>query len=74
MFDEDDGVDTTAHATLALRLLNWAQDLIESEVAKRKNVLQTADNSMTTAANTETSTRPTRLRRIDSVWMLDSNC
>jgi len=72
MQDLDDGVDTTAHSALGLRLLNWAQTLFERQVARRKNLLQTTA-TVATVASTETSALPTRTRRVDSLWMLDDN-
>jgi hypothetical protein len=52
--------------------LDMAQDYAEAVIATQGFVLQTTGTT-TTTANTESSAYPTNCRRIDSVWLLDSN-
>jgi hypothetical protein len=52
--------------------LNMAQDFFEAAAAKRPNIYGSGSGSITQTANTETSTYPANLLRLDSLWYLDT--
>lgn len=56
----------------AITALDMAQDLFEIVCASRPRLLGTT-GTITTTANQETTTWPSTLMRLDSLWMLDSN-
>jgi hypothetical protein len=58
--------------TRALTAINLVQDWWEMRAALRGGACQTAD-TFTTTANTETTTWPTNLMRLDSLFRLDAN-
>ena len=57
--------------TLGLRAANAAQDYFESLLAVEPNVLGSTVGTVTTAADTETTTFPTGLLRIDRLQFID---
>lgn len=57
--------------TLGLRALNAAQDYFESLLALEPNVMNSTVGTVTTAADTETTTFPTGLLRIDRLQYID---
>lgn len=59
--------------TRGLVALNRAQDAFESQYAQYPGAKGSGVGTVTTSANTETTTFPSGLLRIDSLWMLDSN-
>jgi len=58
--------------TRGLTAINLCQDWWEAVAAKVAGLCQTT-STFTTTANQEHTTWPTTLRRIDSLWLLDSN-
>ena len=67
-------VSTTAGAlqNRAIRALNRGQDLMELLIARRKSLFS-EPKDVTLTASQEFSATDTTLRRIDSVWFIDSN-
>ena len=57
--------------TLGLRALNAAQDYFESLLAVEPNVIGSTVGTVTTAADTEATTFPTGLLRIDRLQFID---
>ena len=57
--------------TLALRALNASQDHFESMMALQPNILGSSVATVTTTANTEATTFPTGLIRIDRLQFID---
>lgn len=62
-----------ANATKGLLALNVAQDFFEAEVAKRKGALGGSTGTVVTTLNTETTSFPSGVLRIDRLQLLDSN-
>lgn len=60
-----------ADETRALAALDMAQDAFESVVAGVPEILGTV-STLTTAASTETTTWPSTLMRVDSLWMINA--
>lgn len=61
-----------ADVVRGLKALNVAQDVFESLLAKRPNAAGDSTGTITTSANTETTTFPTGLLRIDRLQLLDN--
>lgn len=61
-----------ADETRALAAADMAQDYLELLLANFPNVQGTID-TITTALNTETTARPATLKRVDNLYLLDSN-
>lgn len=59
--------------TRGLVALNVAQDFFESLAAVRGRVLGSQAGTLSTTANTETTSFPTGVLRIDKLYLLDSN-
>lgn len=59
-------------ADRGLTAVNMAQDHFEAMVAQRPGLLGDDKNTVTTAASTETTTFPTGLLRLDSMWYIDA--
>ena len=59
--------------TRGLLALNVAQDYFESLAAQRKGIYGSTVGTVTTSANTETTTYPTGLLRVDALYMLNSS-
>jgi hypothetical protein len=59
--------------TRGLVALNRAQDYFESILAGERGVLGDQTGTVTTANDTESTSFPTGLLRLDSLWRLDSN-
>ena len=57
--------------TLGLRAVNASQDHLESLLALQPNVMGSTIGTVTTAANTETTTFPSGLLRIDRLQYID---
>jgi hypothetical protein len=55
-----------------LRLLNAAQDVLETIISTFPDVLGGTIGTVTTTNNTEATTFPTGLMRLDSLWFVDS--
>lgn len=62
-----------ANVTRGLVALNRAQDYFESLAAVRKDILGGATGTVATSANTETTSFPSGVLRIDRLQLLDSN-
>lgn len=62
-----------ADVTRGLLALNVAQDYFETVAAQRAKLFGSATGTVTTAANTETTSFPTGLLRIDRLQLLDAN-
>lgn len=58
--------------TKALLALDIAQDHFEAIAATYPRVFGTHDDTLTTTANTEKTTKPATILRLDSVWYLDT--
>ena len=70
----DNELDTAsggADETRAISALDMAQDAFEIYIANHPDLLGTAANT-TTTADTETTTWPTGLMRIDTMWKMDT--
>lgn len=70
----DNELDTSsggADESRSLSALDMAQDAFESVIAGVPEILGTV-STMTTAASTETTTWPSTLMRVDSLWMIDA--
>ena len=57
--------------TLGLRAVNAAQDFFESLLALQPNVMGSSVGTVTTAADTENTTFPSGLLRIDRLQFID---
>lgn len=57
--------------TMCLAALDMAQDYFESVAASMPRIGQTA-SPLATVANTETTTWPSSLKRLDSLWYIDA--
>lgn len=62
-----------ADQTRGLLALNVAQDYFESLAAQKKGILGSGVGTVTTSANTETTTYPTGLLRVDRLQLLNSS-
>lgn len=62
-----------ADVTRALIALNRAQDYFESLAAQEGEIKGDTTGTVTTSANTETTSFPTGFLRIDAIQLLDSN-
>lgn len=62
-----------ADVTRGLFALNRAQDAFEALLAQYPNMLGSASGTVTTAAATETTTFPSGVLRIDSLWYIDAS-
>lgn len=61
-----------ADETRSITALNMAQDVFESVLATQPDTLGTVGTSITTTANTEATTWPTSLLRLDTLYMLNT--
>jgi hypothetical protein len=57
----------------ALIALNASQDLFESVVSQHPNLLGNTVGTVAVVADTETTTFPANVLRLDKLWMLDDN-
>ena len=62
-----------ADETRALDALDMAQDAFESVIAGIPELLGTVGSNITTTANTEATSWPSTLLRLDSLWLLDTS-
>lgn len=61
-----------SNAPRGLRLLNAAQDLLETIISQHPDVLGGTIGTVTTAASTESTTFPSGLMRLDGLWLIDT--
>jgi hypothetical protein len=61
-----------SNAPRGLRLLNAAQDVFETVIAQYPDVLGGTIGTITTTASTESTTFPTGVMRLDSLWFVDA--
>lgn len=72
----DNELDTEAggvNEAQCIKALTHAQKYFETVAAMFPRVYQTGVTTISTAANTETTTYPSLLRRLDGIWLLDAN-
>ena len=66
------GTDTITRQR-ATRALNDAQDFFESMLAAERDILGSVDDSIAQTVGQEYTALPSRTKRIDSVWVLNSS-